>query len=64
MPFERIDAANNLLYGKSERRHSARDVKLDRRPSVRDANNMKRFFKRNKKRMKQNDCRRENDALC
>jgi hypothetical protein len=63
-PFERIAAANNLLYGKSEQRHNAHDVKLDRRHSVRDANNVKRFFKRNKKKMKQKDYRKENDKPC
>jgi hypothetical protein len=64
MPFERIAGANNLLYGKSEQRPNAHVVKLDRKHSVRDANNVKRFFKRNKKRMKQNDYRKENDKPC
>jgi hypothetical protein len=63
-PFERTVAVNNLLYGKSERKPDAHSVKLDRRLSVRDANNVKRFSERNAKRTKRNDYRRENDKPC
>jgi hypothetical protein len=64
MLFERIAAVNNLLYGKRERRLNAHDVKLDKRHSVRDENNVTHFFKRNKKKMKQNDYRKERDKPC
>jgi hypothetical protein len=64
MLFERIAGANNLLYGKSEQRPNAHDVKLDRRHSVRDVNSARLFFKRNKKKTMQNDYRRENDKPC
>jgi hypothetical protein len=64
MLFERIAGANNLLYGKSEQRPNAHVVKLDRRHSVRDVNNVMRFFKRKAKRTKRNDYRRENDKPC
>ena len=42
----------------------AHSVQLDRKPSVRDVNNVMRFFKRKAKRMKRNDYRRENDKPC
>jgi hypothetical protein len=64
MLFERIAAANNLLYGKSEMRHAEYSVKSDRRHSVRDANNVTHFFERNKKIMKQNDYRRVRETQC
>jgi RIO-like serine/threonine protein kinase len=63
-PFERTVGVDNLLYGKSERKPDAHSVKLDRKPSVRDVNNVMRFFKRKAKRTKRNDYRRENDKPC
>jgi hypothetical protein len=39
-------------------------VKLDKRHTVRNANNARRFSERNKKKTKQNDYRREKDKPC
>jgi hypothetical protein len=64
MRFEQIVVANNLLYGRSERRNAAHNVKLDRRPSDRDANSVMLFFERSKRKMKRNDYRMENEMQC
>jgi hypothetical protein len=53
-----------LLYGKSERKLDAHNVKLDRRLSVRDANNVTRFSERSMKTMRQNDYKRGREMRC
>jgi hypothetical protein len=64
MRFEQIVVANNLLYGRSARRNAAHNVKLDGRPSARDANSARLFFERSKRKMKRNDYRMENEMRC
>jgi hypothetical protein len=64
MLSERTVVATNSLYGKSERRSDVYSVMLKRHVSDNAVNSAMHFFKKNKKKMKQKDCRRENDTPC